>query len=40
MSNRKIKKVGAPKGNRNERKHAWDCVFFDYPKQSILMTTP
>jgi hypothetical protein len=40
MSNRKIKKVGTPEGHWNERKHAWDCVFFDCPKQSSLMSTP
>ena len=39
MSKTQYKKVGAPQGNQNARKHAWDCVFFDYPNQSILMNT-
>jgi hypothetical protein len=40
MSGRNIKTVGTPEGHWNERKHVWDCVFFDHPKQSILMCAP
>jgi len=39
MSKIQFKKVRAPKRNQNARKHAWDCVFFDHPKQSILSDT-